>query len=290
VANEPHIEPDKKLEALLANTLPAVSRADEQHYELDELTRLAEARRTQGKAWEMPEHLSRCGLCLEAFQAILEGVAAVSADALKRFVGLGKTGEREEKIVVFPWPMAWRIAAVAAVLFVAFMFVTRTTPARVSGGAVALQDGKRLPQGATIPSDVTVIATEDMSASLADGSKIELAKDTQVSFGSASVTLTTGKLVASVTKQTAGKRFTVKTSLGDVVVVGTQFSVTSAPEDVVVYESTAGQTQQRTAVVQAVRVSVFEGIVRVKRHSEQMNVSANQTAVLRENEPGIELK
>ncbi|MCG3149004.1 MAG: hypothetical protein PCFJNLEI_02456 [Verrucomicrobiae bacterium] len=287
MANEPHQESDPKLDALLRHTLPTVSRPDEAHYEYDELNRLAKDRREKGAAWEMPPHLSRCSLCLEAFQAILEGVATVSADTLKRF---GAIRSSDAKIVAFPWPMVWRVAAVVAVLFAVFVFLTPTKPARVSDGAVALPDGKLLPTGTPIPRGVTVTATDTVSASFADGSLVELTKDTQVSFGVASVTLTAGKLVASVTKQTAGKPFVVKTALGEVVVVGTKFSVASTTEDVEVYESMAGQTHQRITVVQAIRVSVVEGVVRVKRHNEQVNVTANQTAVLRESEPGIEVK
>jgi len=94
-----------------------------------------------------------------------------------------------------------------------------------------------------------------------------------------------------VAKQKAGQQFVVRTALGDVVVVGTRFSVTCRPEDVVVYESAPGATatQTRKDVVQAMRVTVFEGVVRVKRAGEQANVTANHTAVIRGNEPGIDV-
>lgn len=250
----------------------------------------------------MPEHLSRCPLCLEAFQVLLEGVPAPSVTSIERFVEIGSDGENSSpKIVPFPsrWKTALRIAASVAVLFGAiwiFNHLGGKTSARVSEGTVALENGKVLPRGAAIPGGVTVTATEPTSASLGDGSKVELSKDTKVSFresfaGSTTVSLNTGQVVASVSKQEHGKQFVVKTPLGDVAVVGTRFSVTCQSEDVLVYQSTAGkgETQPRKEVVRAVRVTVLEGIVRVKRRSEQVVLTVNQTAVLRESEPGIEV-
>ena len=153
-----------------------------------------------------------------------------------------------------------------------------------------------LPRGAAIPGGVTVTAIEPTSASLGDGSKVELTNHAQVRFGESfgggnTLGLTAGELVASVAKQVNGREFVVQTPLGQVTVVGTRFSVTCEAEDVVVYQSAAGQvaTQPRADVVHAVRVSVFEGIVRVSRRHDQVRLTADQSAILREGEPGIEV-
>ena len=287
---------------LLAEALASASHVDESHFEFEDLSRLAEARREQGEAWEIPEHLSRCPLCLEAFQIILEDVPAPSARAIERFVKIGeKSAASSPKIMPFPsrGKTLLKIAASIAALFGAlwtFNHVVGRTSAHVSEGTVALQSGKVLPRGASIPGGVTVTATEHTSASLDDGSKLDLGKDTKVSFhksfgGDTTIGLTDGAVVASVTKQKSGNEFVVRTPLGEVVVVGTRFSVTCQAEDVVVYQSVPGQAEvkQHKDVVRAMRVTVFEGIVRVRRHSEQVLVTANQIAVLRESEPGIEV-
>ena len=302
--NESEHPDPKKFETLLSETLPTIARPDEAHYELDELNRLAEARRAQGETWEMPAHLSRCSLCLAAFQTILEGVSALSNRALKRFVAIRNHNTTSApNVVVFPspWNLGIRIAALAAVLVLTVgLFLhfnsNRQTVAQVSGGSLALPNGQRLPLGAGIPSGVVLTVTEATHTQFADGSQVDLAKDTQVSFqesrhGETTIALTSGKVTASVAKQLPGNHFTVTTPLGAVTVVGTRFSVTCQSEDVVVYQSTAGETgaKQQTDVVRAMRVAVAAGVVRVQRQQEQVSLTANQTAVLRENEPGIEV-
>lgn len=292
---------ENRLEKLLPGALAAAIPVEERHFELDELSSLADARRAQGEAWEMPAHLSRCSLCLEAFQAILEGISTPSASAVNRFVEIGQAREAAPPNTV-PSPSRWKVAlkiaaSVAILLGTVWLFnhFGRTTSAHVREGTVTLANGNTLAAGAPIPDRVIVTATTPTSANFADGSSVELAKETKVSFresfnGSAMVSLNEGEVVASVAKQEAGKRFTVKTPLGEIVVVGTRFSVTCQKEEVTVYQSVAGQAvQQRNDLVRAVRVTVFEGIVRVRRLKEEALVRANQSAVLRENEPGIEL-
>ncbi len=194
--------------------------------------------------------------------------------------------------------MALKIAASVALLLGAvwlFNHFGRTTPAHIREGALALTNGKILAAGEAIPGGVIVTTTLPTSADFADGSKVELGQETKLSFressgGTTTLTLNEGEVVASVAKQEGGKRFTVKTPLGEVTVVGTRFSVTCQKEEVTVCQSSPGQeAQQRRDLVRAVRITVFEGVVRVRRLKEEALVDANQTAVLRENEPGIEL-
>jgi ferric-dicitrate binding protein FerR (iron transport regulator) len=301
VSKEPEQIGPQKLEKLLSSALAATSQADENHFEFDDLSRFAVARREQGESWEMPAHLSRCSLCLEAFQVMLEGVPASSHDALKRFVEIGQEPQAATPHTVpFPsrWKVALKIAASVALLLGAvwlFNHFGQSSSAHVREGALALADGKVLAAGTAIPGGVIVTTTEPTSTDFADGSKVELSKETKLSFreslgGTTTVALNAGEIVATVAKQKGGKRFTVKTPLGEVTVVGTRFSVACQKEAVTVYQSSPGQeAQQRSDLVRAVRVSVFEGVVRVRRLKEEALVNANQTAVLRENEPGIEL-
>jgi hypothetical protein len=301
VKEQPRPNDPKSLEALLPDALAAASRVEEAHFEFDDLTRLADARREHGEAWEMPPHLSRCSICLEMFQILMEGVQKPSAGAMTRFADVRKNGAAEApNVVPFPthWKIALRIAAVVALMLVAFgivHYMQNRSSASVSTGTITLANGQILPAGAAIPAGVTVTASEATSAVLADGSKVDLAKDTRVSFrqslgGSTTIALVHGELTAAVAKQKYGNEFTVKTPLGEIAVVGTRFSVTCKPEEVVVYQSDTNQKEitRRTDILRATRITVFEGVVRVRRGKEEVKLTANQSAVLRESEPGID--
>lgn len=299
---EPDKNGQKRLETWLAEALANGSAADKAHFEFEELSRFAEDRRARGEKWEMPAHLSRCPLCLEAFQVILQGVPDAPPRVIERFVNIRNEPPATAPNLV-PLPSRrkalLKIAAAVAILLVGVWMVNQfggRSSAQVSEGVVTLQNGRTLPSGETIPARTTITAVEPVQTGFADGSKVELAKHTRARFhetlaGSTTVALTAGEVVATVAKQERGKSFVVKTPLGVVTVVGTKFRVACHEEDVVVYQSTAGQpdTQRRKDTIRAVRVTVFEGIVQVKRRSEMVLLHANQEAVLRANEPGIEV-
>lgn len=286
---ERHTAAARRLVAALTRTASPAGR----HLDLAELESLVAARLAQGADWEMPEHLLRCPSCLEAFQTLLEGVPAVSAAFLDRCVSLEKESlttrdERPPKVLYLPanWLVAARLAAVVVAVAGAAWLAQAWWAAgalRLRAGAVTLPGGGILDAGSSVPDGVVLHATQPATTRFRDGSTVELAANTHVSFhrsagGSVTVRLIRGDVVSTVTPRPPAEAFVVQTPLGQVTVVGTRFRVRCADE--------AGAPRAGGEAV-AVEVEVFEGVVRVKQAAQEARVGPGQRARLQREPRGL---
>ena len=174
----------------------------------------------------------------------------------------------------------WWIAAAALVtlsLATALAMRNRAEPRLLSGSV--LVDGqatRRLRQGARI----TVAGNEPALVRLADGSQVELAKQSEATlFGSTDgyrqlVALHSGQ--GSFKVQKVSGEFAVNTPLGKVTVLGTEFDVELRPGP------QEGEDAMNGKVMLALAVAVAVGSVRVELDGRSLVLSAGESRVFAE--------
>lgn len=269
------------------------------HYTLEELHTLRDQRMGDGEQWQMPEHLSRCPLCLEEFSVLLEEAPAPSSSAIRRYF-------KEAHRTLIPFtnvlPSAgWReraaAAAAAAVLLIGLSLfmrgdgnaVAQPSGVRIDGGSLTLADGRPLPADQAVQADQLIHARDACSAVFADGSRLEIEKGSSLSFrasegGGTSVRLQEGEVLASVQPQATGAVFAVETELGRICVVGTRFRVRS--------RLVKGGEEEPAVLKEGLRqvqVEVLEGEVRVERGAATMTLGPGQSVRLSGDEERIRL-
>lgn len=264
-----------------------------------ELRDLVVQRRVRPEAWQAPGHLVECELCLEAFEAMSERQPEPTAEALARFEGVYALVKANESSGIggpLRWPTEWRVYAAAAALVlvvgVAMVFYLSRPLVRLSAGELALVNGASLGPGASVPIDTLLVAKELTRTKMQDGSTVLINKGARLAFtrpqGQTLIRLEQGGIDAAVTKRNVGESFTVATQLGEAIVVGTRFTVTTAgpKPDQDAPPVSATDTIEHTAVV---TVNVTEGVVRVRRGEREARVAAGSSAILRDGVSDIEL-
>ncbi len=279
----------------LADSLKHASPKSDNHFDLQAIMQLAETRSEQGDQWEMPEHLSKCTLCLEAYEATLVDLSP--AVALSRYEHIFNERKPATAATSFNWSSnLFRIAAALVFLLAAgagFYHLSNKTTAVFNSGDLIRETGKALTQGEAVPAGANLLAKESAVTGFADGSKVDINKDTRLSFGNAlpgaaTINLQEGSIKVSAAKQKQGRTFNVRTPFGEVVVIGTQFTVAYGKEEVVVYESNSGG-QPRKEMILTMNVNVLEGTVLMKNKHEKAFVKVGETATLRQNNPHIQV-
>lgn len=285
-----------------------------EHLTLEALERLVAQRRDQPREFELPEHVSACSMCLEAYETMLEAAAAPPPQALvDRGVALfhprtfaAQTPAADSPgIPVRPaehrrLTRALAGLPVAAIILLAvgigWYGLSRPSSAVVTAPGLVFENGQPLAPGVRIPQQARLVARQPLRAAFDDGSALELTQATRFSIDDhrqgTVVNLHEGQVTATVSSQAAGKTFRVSTPLGEVMVIGTRFSVSMSWERVTVFEHALGtdRDEGRPEKVLVVRVRVYEGAVWVRnQHHERVQVEAGRLAILRENQPTIDL-
>jgi ferric-dicitrate binding protein FerR (iron transport regulator) len=264
--------------------------------------------------WQPSEHLASCLLCFEAFEAILAESPAVSpatldrysevfasADDLRDVLGAIRPDTRPDRASRFRrLGLGLGIAAVLVMgVMLAMRFYHGPTSAHNAVGLMVFDDGQAVPHDEPIPARKMMQAQESAQAFFSDGSRIEIAKDARLSIeeslaGDTTVNLARGTITARVAKQKPDHRFAVTTPLGEVIVVGTRFSVESHAEPVLIYQNDDGlpadRPVRREEKITAVTVKVFEGVVLVRnQHKQEARIPAGGTAVIRDGRAVIDV-
>lgn len=285
------------------------------HFAIEELRALAADRKSWGEFWEMPRHLESCPVCLDLFEALLDDDKAVDQDVLERMRKLHPLRIRFLPRLRFSLPMLAKTAAAVAVLAFAVLLAHEFIAApsvRIIDGSLRLVDGQEVSAGSVAPIGSELRVLRPTTTVFSDGSKVTASKDSRMALLTSLlrdkvVQLSEGRVVCVVSKQKAGRGFKVVTPAGEIVVVGTKFSVDSRSNR---GEGTAQQRQSqdegggkrgkellfyhplqvgvrgddatdapRDSVV---TVTVDEGVVLVRNRSgKESRVTAGQTAVLR---------
>lgn len=281
---------------------PQAGGDSEKHMELPELQRLAEEhRRTPGEK-NVPEHLTICAICLDLFQTILAGVPAVSRQAHARFERLGDTSRRR---IYFGWFSSTHVvlrAAAVLVILLAIGILSKpvlfpNSPVTTQG-SFAMANGVAVPAGGALPARKPFTMSQGSVMALNDGGTAVRAETaSEMSFarsvrGNPEFTVRDGDVWVKAAKQKSGSFITVRTPLGDIRVIGTEFRVTVEKEQVVVHERRPDQpeTTQYASTISAVVVGVREGTIALRNQHERVSVTAGQTAVLRQNQSWIEVR
>ncbi|MBU4212291.1 MAG: FecR family protein [Verrucomicrobia bacterium] len=300
---------EHEVEALRRNSafmslIGRILRHDERHLSLAELRTVVQCRRQAPDAWELPEHLSACPLCLDLFAALESEERPLSNPARSRYQRLFAPSlpSTERRRTLVPW--LYPLTAIAAGLLVMaagiFLLVSGTgrTPGKILDGSgnLAAGGGAVLSAGAGMPVRQEIVTETGMKLALADGSRITVAPQSRFRLvtpwiGKSTLYLSRGEVNLSVTKQTLGRTLSVRTPLGEVFVVGTRFRVKTIDNNALVYQQTAGQGTIRSyrENVQSVVVSVTEGVVKVRNARDEVRVRAGYSAVLRSDQPLIDL-
>ncbi len=277
--------------------------ARESHYSLPELRELSVARKSWGEFWEMPEHLASCPVCLDCFEALLKEDAKVDEALLEQMRKLHPLRRFNLTILKLEPYRLMKVAAAIAILAIAGWYSIgyfSSTSVKILDGSLLMSDGRQMSSGSTLPDESELTAAQPTSAVFADGSSIFISKDSLISllptrFSNKSIQLSEGKILCEISKQKANSNFKVLTPAGEIIVVGTKFSVDSRssrnqdsgsqkelkfihPLQVGVREDgNLGNVQDSV-----VTVNVEEGVVIVKnRYGSQSRLSGGQTAVLR---------
>lgn len=284
------------------------------HLTLAELKVLVAQRQAWGEYWDVPEHVSGCPVCLALFESLLQGVTEPEAETLDAMFKLDKKSSHRWFRLVPALPKLARVAAVFAVLAAgSWYLVTCFSPPAVAmvSGALQLENGKEIVGGGTIPGGATLQVKQSATAQFADGSQVLIDRDSRFAlatsrFHGENVQLAEGKVTCQVSKQKEGRTFKVMTPVGEVTVVGTQFTVASQKvTDTVAPAKSAAKATGKSglhflhpllvgvrdegllssaAKNNMVTVQVKEGVVLVRnRYGQQTRLAAGQTAVLRDN-------
>lgn len=268
------------------------------HYSLDAVQALVASRRAQGEAWEMPDHLSECALCLEAYELLLADLPQVPEKSRYRFIELRT---EQNHLAVISWKR-WIGKAAAIILLLglgALILMNLSSPAlkpAIAKGRVVSPVGHPLVAGQVLPVNDMVLAEEPTDLRCADGSRIHLDSKTQFRFygglmSRSIIELWEGSIECDIQPQ-KNQRFVVRTSLGEVRVIGTRFSVTSRQEQVTIFNNNQGTGEKATGAtsrIATVVVRVKEGKVLVMNFQERVVLEAGQAATLRENQPLIDV-
>lgn len=287
----------------LADALrPLADDLRDDHFGLPELQRLADDhRRTPGEK-DLPGHLAVCPICLELFQSLLDGVPDVERPAMRRFETI--SGAPSRKTMAW-WrssgAVCWSAAALVALLLgsgILFRALAFPHSPFTAQGVVTRANGLPVLAGAAMPSGETVTLKQGARLELDDGgTSVRADAESTLSFdrtwrGNPRFVVHGGDVFIKAAKQKPGSSILVRTTLGDIRVVGTEFRVTVESEQVEVHESRPGQSKVLTYTdrISAVVVAVREGTVAVKNRHNQALVTAGETAVLRQAQPWIELR
>jgi len=282
------------------------------HFELSELELLAAARRENAAAWRLPLHLELCPLCLDAFEAVMNGQTVVSPETAARYQHIwreaqaARSGLRFRRRVETPWMRRW--LAVAAVLLIAagVGWAMRMRPASIqiegAGVRVAGIDQAAGPVSLSRSTPVEFVARATLVVD--DGSRLTFEPDAQAALipaflGASHWRLNRGSVTANIQPQIRGKQFRVETPVATVSVIGTRFEVRCDEEQVQVYQPQAAtdanvaaasvDTPASVRTLKVVSVVVFEGVVTVHNNRDLVRLQAGQRATVREGQAMIEV-
>ena len=267
------------------------------HLTLAELRQFAEQRRTGGGEWTMPPHLSGCPVCLEAFEALVAGGTDISSAGRARFLGLFDELRPRRSPILLYLP---RLAAAAAVLVLAYAGVVTyaqrqgTVPFTVASGLLHAPGGEAVAGSTRVPAGQEYLTRQPTRIIMDGGIVVDIAGDSRLAFRTVArnsiVDLSDGTVSVMAPPLANGRHFTVSTRLGDVVIVGTSFSVACRNERAVEYTNDGrGSVSSRPIDVTSVAVVVSEGTVQVRGRDEVVLVGAGYRAVLRAGEPKVEV-
>lgn len=271
------------------------------HYAYDELKDLAAARAATRGAWRMPMHLSTCAVCLEIFQVLSQPGEAVPPRVLERFLrqgparGQGGSAHGRSRVIPFGWRSLAASLFLSALGLGLYAFAGSSNPVRVRDGELAVVQGGAVRTDSVLPRGQQLSAVRRSEARFADGSALVIEPQSLFSFSSSRnstlVNVDLGSLLFSVVKQAPGHEFHVHTALGEIMVVGTRFSVTAHEDTVTIFHSNEAGAHSSSApgTSLVVEVKVFEGSVRVKNEFDEVLAIAGQTAVLRQAQPKIDI-
>ena len=283
--------------------LRQILRHDERHLSLAELRTLVQRRRQDPDAWELPEHLSFCPICSDLFEALENEERLPSNPAISRYQRLFLPLRPSTKRYRIRAPGWYPVAAIAASLLImaAGIYLLASgvsrTPGKILAGSGNLAAGAdtALSAGADVPYRQDIVTETGVNLSLADGSRINAAPQSRFRLvtswiGSSTLYLHHGEVNLSVTKQTLGRTLSVRTSLGEVCVIGTRFRVKTIDNHAMVYQQTAGNNiiNSYREQIQAVVVSVTEGVVKVRNARDEVLVPAGYSAIMRGDQPLID--
>ncbi len=273
----------------------------ENHLDLSALQRLANEHRGNAGEKEIPEHLATCPICLDLFQSILDGVPVVDRSAMQRFENIPGYSQRQTDSW---WHSSRRIflsAAAGVIILLGAHVLARSLffsnpPLSVSGG-FTLANGTTVPAGGPIPFRRPFTMNAGNALALDDGgTSVRAETESEMSFsrsllGNPMFVVNNGAVWVSAAKQKPGSSIMVRTPLGDIRVIGTEFRVTVESENVVVYENRPDQSEikEHTTSISAVIVNVHEGTVSLRNRHDQVTVSAGGTAVMRQGQPMIKV-
>lgn len=288
---------EQALRASVALGFPAGAEAPGSHPSLAELAALAAERRRRGEDWELPGHLACCPLCLEAFEALLDGAPAALPAALRRFERLGPLPARTRPRRAAP--LLLKLAASVAVALAgtwAAIRIGHAPVADLADGSLAGEAGRTLTAGEKVPGRTLFRAATGSRVEFPDGTRLTTAEETVFAVrdalaGGQAVDFRGGEVLFEVAPREPGRSFIVKTPLGALEVIGTRFTVTSRAEEVRVFEHDGGSGVNRSYAdtLSSVTISVHEGHVRVWNRHEEAHVRAGQSAVLRPETTMIEV-
>ena len=303
VLTEPDAERMRKISVLKA-WFQTHKEEGKPHLSLEALKTLADARRTAGDRWEMPLHLTRCALCLEAFELVREGLPQPSEESLARyrqipdeFAGGPPVAGRGANPSDWRRSLMRRAAVFAVILGIVVVAAALMRPraVRLTAGTLVAKDTHILSAGASVPAGVLMQAREDACAVLNDGSTVDIDGNSTLSFrqylrGSVEVALIRGKIMATVTRQKSGRSFSVKTGLGEIRVEGTRFSVEVSTEKMLIFKpNEQAMVQSREEEIPVVSVEVDEGLVNIQNSWNSVQIPAGRKAVLRGHQQAIEV-
>lgn len=292
------------LNSAFMSLIRRILKHDERHLSLAELQNLVQCRRQAPDAWEFPEHLSSCPLCLDLFEALESEEWPLSNQARSRYRRLfvPPLPSTERRWTLVPWLYPLTAIAASLLIMAAGIYLltsgTGRTPGKIldGSGTLAAGSGAVLSAGAGVPARQEIVTETGMNLALADGSRITVAPQSQFHLvtpwiGPSTLSLSRGDVNLSVTKQTLGRTLSVRTPLGEVFVVGTRFRVKMINDNALVYQQTAGNGAIRSyrGRIQSVVVSVTEGVVKVRNARDEVRVRAGYSAVLRGDQPLIDL-
>jgi hypothetical protein len=275
-----------------------------EHLSLADLEALAATRGRDPQGAGLPRHLTRCPTCLDLYEAVLGGVPAVSRESRGRFERLfaSAAAARHGHRHASGWPIRRLLAAacVAALLTAGFQLrhVAIPNAPHPVGGSCRLAGGAAIEPGRAVPARARLVVEAGTALRLDDGgTAVRAERESNVSFtrslrGHPVFHVHEGEVHVTAARQQPGMSVHVRTALGDVTVIGTEFRVTVGSEPIVIHEvrPDAPQAQAYEDRVATVAVAVTEGTVAVSTGRDRRLVSAGQAAFLRQGQPLIEVR
>lgn len=274
---------------------------DNNHFSIADLRLLADERRGCAGEWDLPVHLAGCPICLDAFQALLEGEPQASPELLHRCemlfapaVAMPKRAPRTMHMWVLKLAASFMILASTAVFL---RWYVGGMPVLVKGNALVDGSDAVIAQGKNLFKDKHFTAGKDTTLKFSDGSTVALRSNTRFActksvLGSETVNLTQGSASFVIKRRKPAQSFKVTTPIADITVIGTRFSVTEFMDDVRVFETISSAVsvhRSYDARVARVTVKVEEGAVAVHNRSQSIRVPAGQTAVIWWDQPWIQV-